>query len=113
LDTKKRIFLKDAVTILKDDSRPYQCRGFGSIFLGTDKYSISITELVQHQNEEEEEETEEQQTERDESSECDDRNCGGTSEVDESINNNDDNDDGGGYFENIYLKNNFNLKNKI
>uniref|UniRef100_A0A1I8BBX6 MFS domain-containing protein n=1 Tax=Meloidogyne hapla TaxID=6305 RepID=A0A1I8BBX6_MELHA len=83
--------LQDAVTILKDDSRPYQCHGFGSIFLGTDKYSISITELVQHQNEEETEE--EQQTERDENSECDDRNGGGTSEVDESINNDNNNDE--------------------
>ncbi|CAK5083962.1 unnamed protein product [Meloidogyne enterolobii] len=101
--------LQDAVTILKDDSRPYQCRGFGSIFLGTDKYSISITELVQHQNEEEEEEEiEEQQTERDESSECEDRNCGGTSEVDELTNNNEDND-GGGY---IFWKNGMSSNNE-
>ncbi|KAF7635138.1 hypothetical protein Mgra_00005420 [Meloidogyne graminicola] len=74
--------LQDAVTILRDDSRPYQCHGFGSIFLGTDKYSISITELVQHQNEEE---AEEQQTEKDENSEHDgNRN---TSEIDESTTN--------------------------
>lgn len=77
--------LQDAVTILKDNNRPYQCRGFAGIFLGACKYSISATELVQQRSTEEE-------AERDESS------GGGANGGDEgeASNVDDDNDDDGG-----------------
>uniref|UniRef100_A0A914H8M6 Major facilitator superfamily (MFS) profile domain-containing protein n=1 Tax=Globodera rostochiensis TaxID=31243 RepID=A0A914H8M6_GLORO len=47
--------LQDAVTILKDTERPYQCRGFGSKFLGG-TYSVSATELMQQQQQQLQEE---------------------------------------------------------
>lgn len=46
--------LQDAVTILKDSERPYQCGGFGAKFLGG-KYSISATELMQQQQQQQSE----------------------------------------------------------
>ncbi|KAL3099965.1 hypothetical protein niasHS_001891 [Heterodera schachtii] len=47
--------LQDAVTILKDSERPYQCRGFGTKFLGGGSYSVSATELMQQQQQQQDE----------------------------------------------------------